>query len=160
MSLTQLFDASLHGRETCTGLEYVDPDTGLASLTFGRRPHEHPHERRRCCPHRVHVRHHGVAKGTVLTHAISSDRTTLTTDSIRGRVPALSRGGEGSMAEMWKAHYANLDREVAIQMLLRGALDDATTRGRLRRRFLHCHEGREGPLSHRQLLAQREDSTG
>ena len=37
------------------------------------------------------------------------------------------------MGEVWKAHDANLDREVAIKMLLRGALDDETTRERFRR---------------------------
>jgi len=37
---------------------------------------------------------------------------------------------------VWKAHDANLDRVVAIKMLLRGALGDATARERFRREAL------------------------
>ena len=40
------------------------------------------------------------------------------------------------MGEVWKAHDANLDRDVAIKMLLRGSLDDATKRERFRREAL------------------------
>jgi eukaryotic-like serine/threonine-protein kinase len=40
------------------------------------------------------------------------------------------------MGEVWKAHDANLDRIVAIKMLLRGALGDATARERFRREAL------------------------
>ena len=40
------------------------------------------------------------------------------------------------MGEVWKAHDANLDRDVAIKLLLRGALDDTTTRERFRREAL------------------------
>ncbi len=40
------------------------------------------------------------------------------------------------MGEVWKAHDTNLDREVAIKILLRGALGDATSRERFRREAL------------------------
>jgi serine/threonine-protein kinase len=40
------------------------------------------------------------------------------------------------MGEVWKAHDANLDRDVAIKMLLSGTLDDAITRERFRREAL------------------------
>ncbi len=40
------------------------------------------------------------------------------------------------MGEVWKAHDDNLDRDVAIKMLLHGTLGDATTRERFRREAL------------------------
>jgi serine/threonine protein kinase/tetratricopeptide (TPR) repeat protein len=66
----------------------------------------------------------------------SPDRANLVAGTTLGRYTLVNRIGEGGMGEVWKAHDANLDRHVAIKMLLRGALDDATTRERFRREAL------------------------
>ena len=66
----------------------------------------------------------------------SPDRANLSAGSVLGRYRLISRLGEGGMGEVWKAHDANLDRDVAIKMLLRGSLDDATSRERFRREAL------------------------
>ncbi len=66
-------------------------------------------------------------------HPAGRDRANLATGSLLGRYRLIDCIGEGGMGEVWKAHDANLDRNVAIKMLLRGSLDDATTRERFRR---------------------------
>ena len=71
-----------------------------------------------------------------------SDPTTQSTPihlaagSVLGRYRLVSCIGEGGMGEVWKAHDGNLDRDVAIKMLLRGSLDDTATRERFRREAL------------------------
>jgi serine/threonine protein kinase len=66
----------------------------------------------------------------------SPDRANLVAGTTLGRYTLVDRIGEGGMGEVWKAYDANLDRNVAIKMLLRGALDDETTRERFRREAL------------------------
>ncbi|MEZ4413168.1 MAG: protein kinase [Gemmatimonadales bacterium] len=53
-----------------------------------------------------------------------------------GRYRLLDRLGAGGMGEVWRAHDANLDREVAIKLLVPGALADADTQARFRREAL------------------------
>ena len=50
-----------------------------------------------------------------------------------GRYRLLDRIGAGGTGEVWKAHDANLDRDVAIKLLVHGALEDDTSRERFRR---------------------------
>jgi len=53
-----------------------------------------------------------------------------------GRYRLIDRLGAGGMGEVWKAHDANLDREVAIKLLAPGATGDADTQARFRREAL------------------------
>ena len=53
-----------------------------------------------------------------------------------GRYCLVDRLGAGGMGEVWRAHDANLDRQVAIKLLAPGAIGDADTQARFRREAL------------------------
>ncbi len=64
------------------------------------------------------------------------DGASIGAGTILGRYRLLERIGEGGMGEVWKAHDDNLDRDVAIKMLLHGTLGSAASRERFRREAL------------------------
>jgi eukaryotic-like serine/threonine-protein kinase len=53
--------------------------------------------------------------------------------STLGHYRLLAPIGEGGMGEVWKARDEHLDRDVAVKVLARGALDDVSARERFRR---------------------------
>lgn len=65
-----------------------------------------------------------------------ADAGATRTGTTLGRYRLLDRLGAGGMGEVWRAHDANLDRDVAIKLLAPGAVADATTTERFRREAL------------------------
>jgi serine/threonine protein kinase/tetratricopeptide (TPR) repeat protein len=76
----------------------------------------------------------GAVTASARTTSIGS--VSIEAGTLLGRYRLLERIGEGGVGEVWKAHDDNLDRDVAIKMLLPGTLGNATTRERFRREAL------------------------
>ena len=71
---------------------------------------------------------------SIRTTTISAEP--ISVGSVLGRYRMVERIGIGGMGEVWKAHDDNLDRDVAIKMILPGTLGNATSRERFRREAL------------------------